>query len=133
MTTKLDIHLKLVEKEQIVAGIKLYVKHLAALAKEAEKLGKTSDQERYDVEGTALDQLVQGGADRLELYSHHQPAVKKGLEFLKKNMLAAKGTVIGVAKHHWAEELEMDAEILATDLLPKFDEQASLSLEQPVA
>lgn len=127
----------------LAAGISLYVKHLEAMAVEAQKLGRESDAGRAQRDATALMHELVG--DRTadppvlgRLYQRpplvlpgHMKPLEKGTEFYVKNLRAAKGTVRGLGKLELSDDFEVEATEVEERLLPMFQEQGSLPLQKP--
>jgi hypothetical protein len=116
------------QRALVQAGIDAYARHLEGLAGEAGKLGKTSDAARYKAEADEVREIV---AQKLEddapqFRAGERAAIHAGLKLLVKQQRAAKGTVRGVARGEWAEELEQDAVGVEADLLPQFADQVEL-------
>lgn len=125
------------------AGVTQYVKHLEAMAADAQKLGRERDAGNAQRDATALLHELVGdrGADPPTLGRLHQrpPLVlpghmkplEKGLEFYLKNLRSAKGTMRGLGKDEMAGDFEEEATHIEGRLLLCFQEQGTLPLEKP--
>lgn len=65
----------------------------------------------------------------IELNSVEWRAVDGGLPKLIRDTRAAKGTVRALLKEKWAEELEKDAKLFESQLVPMFAEQKDMLAE----
>jgi len=126
----LSISLNDSDRRRVAAGVELYCKRLESLEAAAEKLNR-GETAQYHKEVEALrselvDQLNNGGC---KILPHHVPIIKQGLEYLVTNIRACKGTVKAIGQVTWVEELDKLASRVEADLIPKFDAQTSLELQ----
>jgi len=118
-------------------AVAIYAKHLDGLAKEAAALGRSAEQQKYEGEASGLRAEIvepaESGAE-FHFYGRHRQIVEKGLEFIAKNMKAAKGTLKPLGYDKFIEQLDADASHIEGALLPLFREQGELHLveDEPV-
>lgn len=127
----------------LCAAVKQYVKHLEAMAADAQKLGRDREASNAQRDATALLHELVGDRDAepptlgrlhqrppLVLPGHMKP-LEKGLDLYLKNLRSAKGTMKGLGKDELAADFEEEATQIEGRLLLCFQEQGTLPLEKP--
>jgi hypothetical protein len=127
MPDKLDVALDSQDREFIWCGLRYYVRHLEKAAELEKKVGKDEQAGVNEGEVEAIrSELIEPGAEKMELYDHHRPIIRKGLEFLARGQRAAMGTVNAAGRPELSDRFEEDAKHVEGVLKPKFEDQGSL-------
>jgi hypothetical protein len=116
------------DRKFVHRAIVLYTKALERCRTDLDNAGKDEAADRMKDEIEAL-QTRFADPKEFQVLPTDSEAVKKGLEILAKNQLAAAGTATGVCEEDWAQYMREVSEDTKVRLMPMFDTQVSLQFE----
>ena len=132
MFEPLDVELTDTDRRDIHAGLVQFVNRQRKAAKELRELEKGTEAEALETEANAIEsQLVEPGAVEMELYEHHRPMIKAGLQRLAVLCRTGQGTAKSWGRFDVVQELKCTVKDLDQRLIPMFSEQVELGLDEP--